>query len=43
VRRLGTSQQLARTLPSTNPVGSMRSIAQTTTRNVKRWKDLEGR
>jgi hypothetical protein len=28
-------------LTSTNPVESMISIARTTTRNVKRWKDGE--
>jgi putative transposase len=39
VRRLGVSDRLARTLTSTNPVESMISIARTTTRNVKRWKD----
>lgn len=39
VRRLGVSEGLARTLTSTNPVESMISIARTTTRNVKRWKD----
>jgi transposase-like protein len=41
IRRLGVSQRLARTLTSTNPVESMISIARTTTRNVKRWKDGE--
>jgi putative transposase len=41
VRRLGISQRLTRTLTSTNPVESMISIARTTTRNVKRWKDGE--
>jgi putative transposase len=41
VRRLGVADRLARTLTSTNPVESMISIAQTTTRNVKRWKDGE--
>jgi putative transposase len=41
VRRLGVSDRLARTLTSTNPVESMISIARTTTRNVKRWKDGE--
>jgi len=40
VRRLGVSERLARTLTSTNPVW-MISIARTTTRNVKRWKDGE--
>lgn len=39
VRRLGVSDRLARTLTSTNPVESMISIARTTCRNVKRWKD----
>jgi hypothetical protein len=39
VHRLGLSQRLARTLTSTNPVESMISIALTTMRNVKRWKD----
>jgi putative transposase len=39
VRRLGVSDQLARTLSSTNPVESMISIARTTARNVKRWRD----
>jgi putative transposase len=41
VRRLGVSDRLARTLTSTNPVESMISIARTTMRNVKRWKDGE--
>jgi transposase-like protein len=41
VRRLGVADRLARTLTSTNPVESMISIARTTTRNVKRWKDGE--
>jgi hypothetical protein len=39
VRRLGVSDRLARTLTSANPVESMISIARTTCRNVKRWKD----
>jgi putative transposase len=39
VRRLGVADRLARTLTSTNPVESMISIARTTMRNVKRWKD----
>jgi hypothetical protein len=39
VRRLGVSDRPARTLTSTDPVESMISIARTTTRNVKRWKD----
>jgi putative transposase len=41
VRRLGVGDRLARTLTSTNPVESMISIARTTCRNVKRWKDGE--
>jgi putative transposase len=41
VRRLGVSDRLAQTLASTNPVESMISIARTTIRNVKRWKDGE--
>jgi transposase-like protein len=41
VRRLGVCDRLARTLTSTNPVESMISIARTTMRNVKRWKDGE--
>jgi putative transposase len=41
VRRLGVGDRLARTLTSTNPVESMISIARTTMRNVKRWKDGE--
>ena len=39
VRRLGTSDRLARTLTSTNPIESMISVGRTTTRNVKRWRD----
>jgi putative transposase len=39
VRRLGVGDRLARTLSSTNPVESMISIARTTARNVKRWRD----
>jgi putative transposase len=41
VWRLGVSERLARTLTSTNPVESMISIARTTCRNVKRWKEGE--
>jgi hypothetical protein len=41
VRWLGVSQRLAWTLTSTNAVESMISVARTTTRNVKRWKDGE--
>jgi putative transposase len=39
VRRLGVSERLARTLTSTNPIESMISIARSTSRNVKRWRD----
>jgi putative transposase len=39
VRRLGIDGRLAHTLMSTNPVESMLSIARTTCRNVKRWRD----
>ena len=39
VRRLGLSASLERTLTTTNPVESMISIARTTQRNVKRWRD----
>lgn len=39
VRRLGLSDALERTLTTTNPVESMISIARTTQRNVKNWKD----
>jgi transposase-like protein len=39
VRRLGLSAALERTLTTTNPVESMISIARTTQRNVKHWKD----
>ncbi len=39
VRRLGLSNRLCQTLGSTNPVESMISIARTTHRNVKRWRD----
>lgn len=39
MRRLRVGDRLARTLTSTNPVESMISIARTTTRNVKRWRD----
>jgi putative transposase len=38
-RRLGIDGRLADTLTSTNPVESMLSIARTTCRNVKRWRD----
>ncbi len=43
VRRLGVTGTLLRTLMSTNPVESMISIARTTTRNVKRWRNGEMR
>jgi hypothetical protein len=39
VRRLGLSASLERTLTTTNPVESMISIARTTQRNVKNWRD----
>jgi putative transposase len=39
VRRLGIDGTLARTLTCTNMIESMISIARTTTRNVKRWRD----
>ena len=39
VRRLGIDDTLARTLVCTNMIESMISIARTTTRNVKRWRD----
>jgi putative transposase len=39
VRRLGLSEALERSLTTTNPVESMISIARTTQRNVKNWKD----
>src|SRR5512134_3815336 len=39
VRRLGLPESLERTLMTTNPVESMISIARTTQRNVKNWKD----
>jgi hypothetical protein len=39
VRRLGIDGTLARTLTNTNCIESMISIARTTMRNVKRWKD----
>ncbi len=39
VRRLGIDGTVARTLVCTNMIESMISIARTTTRNVKRWRD----
>lgn len=39
VRSLGIDGTLARTLVCTNMIESMISIARTTTRNVKRWRD----
>lgn len=39
VRRLGRPESLERTLLTTNPVESMISIARTTQRNVKNWRD----
>jgi putative transposase len=41
IRRLGVTDRLARTLSSTNPVESMISVARSTARNVKRWRDGE--
>ena len=41
VRRLGLSDRLCRTLSPTNPVESMISVARSTARNVKRWRDGE--
>ena len=37
--RLGITGTLAASLGSTNPIESMISIARTTHRNVKRWRD----
>ena len=39
VRRLGVDGRLARTLTNTNAIESMISVARTTMRNVKRWRD----
>ncbi len=39
VSRLGLSPSLLRTFKSTNPIESMISVAQTVTRNVKRWRN----
>ena len=39
VTRLGITGTLARTLTSSNPLGSTISIARTTNRNVNRWRD----
>ncbi len=39
VRALGLSDSLERMLTTTNPIESMISIARTTQRNVKRWRD----
>jgi len=39
VSRLGIEGRLAKTLTTSNPVGSMISIARTTNRNVTRWRD----
>ena len=41
IRRLGLSDRLCRTLSPTNPVESMISVARSTARNVKRWRDGE--
>ena len=39
VRRLGVGGRLATTLTNTNCIESLISVARTTTRNVKNWKD----
>ncbi len=39
VQRLGASEQLRRTLASTNPCESMIEIVRRISRNVKRWQD----
>jgi putative transposase len=39
LRRLGVGGRLAATLTNTNCIESMISVARTTTRNVKNWKD----
>ena len=39
LQRLGASEQLRRTLASTNPCESMIEIVRCTQRNVKRWQD----
>ncbi len=39
LQRLGASEQLRRTLASTNPCESMIEIVRRTQRNVKRWSD----
>jgi putative transposase len=39
VARLGIDGRLAITLTTSNPIESMLSIAQTTNRNVTRWRD----
>jgi putative transposase len=39
VSRLGIDGRLAKTLTTSNPVDSMISIARTTNRNVKNWRD----
>jgi transposase-like protein len=39
VARLGITGTLAKSLVTTNPIESMISIARTTNRNVKRWRD----
>ncbi len=41
VKQLGASDLLAKTLTNTNAIESMISIARTTNRNVKHWKDGE--
>jgi putative transposase len=39
VRRIGVGGRLAATLCCTNAIESMISVARTTMRNVKRWRD----
>src|SRR5665809_30550 len=39
LQRLGASEQLRRTLASTNPCESMIEIVRRIARNVKRWQD----
>ena len=41
IRRLKVSDRLARSLGCTNAIESMISVARSTTRNVKRWRDAE--
>jgi hypothetical protein len=39
LQRLGASEQLRKTLGSTNPIESMIEIVRRTQRNVKSWQD----